>query len=120
MKKFERLCIVVLNLVFLAGSLVLVGWLLHRHTPLQTRTPEEYRALIEQKTSDPKLQRMFIADDTYIRSLEHLASVMRDGVLFGFASVSVLAVFNLIVIRKCLAAMKHRPNTALEPTPTAP
>ena len=99
MNKSERFLLVMVNLMFLIGGIIVIGWLhFCCHTPQQERTPEEYRALIEKKTSDPKLQTMFINDDEYIRTLEHLAAVQKTGVLIASILMSLLAMFNLVLI----------------------
>lgn len=106
------------NLVFLAISIAVGCWLIiHRDFPHPTRTPEQFRVLIEQNTSDPKLQQMFIADDSFIRSLERLASDMRDGVILGAGSMCVVALFNVVfILRRTPAVTMRRPDIPLEPT----
>ena len=66
--------------------------------PKQTRTPEEYRSRIEQITNIEKMQAIAVRDDEYIRTLENLATLLRQGLLLGSVVLSLFALTNLLLI----------------------
>ncbi|HVU28151.1 MAG TPA: hypothetical protein VHG71_10510 [Verrucomicrobiae bacterium] len=86
-----------INVVCLIGSTYLL-FTIKFNTPLHDYTPEEFQSRLKKITTDEKLQKLFIADDTDIRALENLDNAGKDAIIFLSSLVCGLSLIHLIYL----------------------